>query len=269
MIPVFLIKPFLDMANTTWSMSKEEWIDDSPKKEDIDMLKKEAKGDSMIDKVNFRQEMITMWTSKMNGIHLRIKELPGRTRVVFLGTDEQFNKIPWTLWARIFQAISHPVGRILFYGHPSKRFFPTNSQEPGPENVNGGYTNICTQERIVIYRFEEATRVLLHELLHTACFDTEKGVEDLEAHTEAWTEIFLCAILSEGNLRKFRDLWLKQCKWIYYQCAKLGKIGPDSYAWRYITGKRDVLHALGFLEKCNEPLAIELTPRFTTPEWPI
>jgi hypothetical protein len=263
--------PFLDMASSIWAMPEEQWIDDSATKEDIEMLNKEAKGDSMIDKMNFRKEMLDKWHSKEDGVELFIKELPGRTRVVFLGTSDQFAKIQWALWARIFQGIGHPIGRILFYGHPSERYFAKPGEPFGPENVNGGYKNICSQERIVIYRYEEATRVLLHELLHTACFDKEKGVEDLEASTEAWTEVFLCALLSKGKSGTFSRLWLKQCMWIKAQCSILERSGtvngPQDYAWRYINGKRDILYGMGFLKNCNGNLPVKLTPRFTTPEW--
>jgi len=273
MVPTFLKLPFLDMASSIWAMPEEQWIDDSATKQDIDMLKKEAKGDSIIDKVNFRQQMLDKWHSKENGVELFVKELPGRTRVVFLGTSDQFAKIQWALWARIFQGIGHPIGRIIFYGNSSERFFNSPGKELGPENVNGGYTNLCSQERIVIYRYEEATRVLLHELLHTACLDKEKEVEDLEAHTEAWTEIFLCALLSKGKSGAFSNLWLKQCKWIKAQCELLEKTGTvksrDDYAWRYINGKRNVLYGLGFIKDCSDTLELKITPRFTTPEWPI
>ena len=257
------------MASSIWAMSEEQWIDDTATKDDIDMLIKEAKGDSIIDRVNFRQQMLDRWHSKE--VDIFVKELPGRTRVVFLGTQEQFTRIQWDLWARIFQGIGHPIGRILFYGHPSERFFPESGKPVEAEHVNGGYTNLCSQERIVIYRYEEATRVLLHELLHTACFDKEKGVEDLEANTEAWTELFLCAILSKGKSGTFSSLWLKQCMWIKAQCTILeGSVnGPQDYAWRYINGKRDILYGLGFLKTSNGALPVKVSPRFTTPEWPI
>ena len=266
MIPVFLINPFLDLASSVWARSEEQWIDDAPRDEDIDMLKKEAEGDSSIDTVNFRKEVLKMWSSR-EGVELKVRELPERTRVVFLGTAEQWSKIPWTLWARLFQAIGNPVGRILFYAHPSKRFFPEPGSTIGPDNINGGYTNICSQERIVIYRYEEATRVLLHELLHTACLDTEKQVEDLEAHTEAWAELFLCAILSKGNPNRFRSLWKQQCVWIKAQVQELEK-WDTSYAWRYTIGKSFVLKKLGFLEDCKDALP-QPGLRFTTPLWPL
>jgi len=257
------------MASSIWAMPEEQWINDSVNAEDIELIKKEANGDSIIDKINFRKDMLNKWRSKE--VDLFVKELPGRTRVVFLGTSEQFNKIDWPLWSRIFQGIGHPIAHILFYGHPSERFFPSTGEPVGPEHINGGYTNLCSQEKIVIYRFEEATRVLLHELLHTACFDKEKGVEELEANTEAWTEVMLCSILSKGHQRSFQNLWAKQCQWIQAQCEHLretGKVnGPQDYAWRYITGKRDILYGLGFLKKCSGNLTVKLTPRFTTPEW--
>jgi hypothetical protein len=148
--------------------------------------------------------------------------------------------------------------------------------EPGPlkaKDVNGGYSYICRQELVVIYRFEEATRVLLHELLHTLCFDKEKGVEDLEAHTEAWTEVFLCALLSKGSSAKFNKLWKQQVHWMVEQTDSLklerGINGPAEYAWRYMLGKKVVLEDLGFLRDYTAGNQREATSslRFTTPQW--
>lgn len=271
MVPAFLTKPFLDMASSVWAMPEEQWILDAPSLEDTSILKNEAKQGSGIDEVNFRQQVIDKWIKKE--FMLKVNVLPGRTRVVFLGTEEQFQKVPWDLWSRIFQAVGHPVKRVLFYAHTSERFYPTTAKTIQAENINGGYTNICSQERIVIYRFEEATRVLLHELLHTACLDKEKDVVSLEAHTEAWTEVFLCALLSKGLPKKFATLWKKQCLWIKQQCSDLegswSVNGPDSYPWRYINGKRNVLEGLGFLLNCSGSLKVPLGLRFTTPEWPL
>jgi hypothetical protein len=268
MVPVFLKQPFLDTASSVWAMSKKEWIDDSPNSQDTKLIIEEAEQESNIDEVNFRKEVIDMWRRKE--VELRVKELPGVTRVIFLGTDEQFNKTPWFLWARLFQGIGHSVKYVLFYAHPSKRFYPSS----GPilaEHINGGYTNICSKDKIVIYRFEESTRVLLHELLHTACLDSEKDTVSLESHTEAWTELFLCSILSMGNVREFNRLWDLQCNWIYNQCRELSNTwnvnGPEDYVWRYIIGKAEVLKGLGFLE-C-EDTEMEAGLRFTTPEWAI
>ena len=130
MVPTFLKMPFLDMASSVWAMPEEQWIDDSATKDDIEILKKEASGDSIIDKVNFRQQMLDKWHSKSDGVELLVKELPGKTRVVFLGTLDQFTNVPWALWARIFQGIGHPVGRILFPLHSIFQNRTSNSHHP-------------------------------------------------------------------------------------------------------------------------------------------
>ena len=263
----FLKTPFLDMASSVWAMPEEYWIDDSPNKGDIKLLEREANQGSKIDEINLRLEMIKKWHSKE--VNLLVKELPGRTRLVFLGTDEQWSQIPWSLWSRIMQSIGHPVGHILFYAHPLKREFPEKG-EIQAANINAGYSYLCDQSMVVIYRFEEATRVLLHELLHTACFDNEKDTVGLEASTEAWTELLLCSLLSKGSKVKFNELWKKQCSWIEAQTKLLkGQYNvtkPDHYAWRYLVGKHMKLDSMGFMESCP-PYTGKVSLCFTTPEW--
>jgi hypothetical protein len=269
MPPVFLKEPFLDMASKVWAMPEEQWIDDRPILRDTELLEREAKGDSKIDELNLREDMIQKW--KAGQVKLRVRELPGRTRVVCLSTQKQWDQIPWALWARIFQAIGHPVGYILFYAHPQIRDYPG---APGAtveaENINAGYSYLCQQSVVVIYRFEEATRVLLHELLHTACFDKEKETVLLEAHTEAWTELFLCALLSKGGQGKFNKLWKQQCAWMQAQTNHLEKrynvTGPNDYSWRYMTGKQKVLESMDWMADCK-PRKGGVGLRFTTPEW--
>ena len=271
--PAFWKYPFIDMAKRIWAMPEEHWIDDSPRIEDTEHLKKEASGESNIDDGNLRSEMVSMW--QRGEAEIRVRELPGRTRVVFLGTDEQWSKIPWDLWARIFQAIGHPVGYTLFYAHPKMREFPALITEPIKSlHMNAGYSYICQQQIVVIYRFEEATRVLLHELLHTACFDSGMAVEDLEANTEAWTEVFLCAILSKGSSATFTQLWNKQSAWINSQSSYLYDTynirSPADYVWRYTIGRHRVLLDKGYINPSNKATTTaELSLRFTTPEWPI
>ena len=125
---------------------------------------------------------------------------------------------------------------------------------------------------VVIYRFEEATRVLLHELLHTACFDKEKGVEELEVCTEAWTELYLCALLSKGSASKFNKLWTQQVNWMVEQANSLkverNVATPADYAWRYMLGKKEYLEQRGFLRGfLHKSQGATTSLRFTTPEW--
>ena len=273
MSKTFWKEPFLDMAHKVWAMPEEYWIDDSPRFTDTDLLQTNALSESAIDKVNFRGDMVAKWKAGQDGVILKIKELPGRTRVVFLGTAEQWSQIPWATWARIFQLAEHPIGHVLFYADPRPRVDPKEDVLEA-KDVNGGYSYICSQEIVVIYRFEEATRVLLHELLHTLCFDKEKGVEHLEAYTEAWTELYLCALLSKGSQAKFNRLWRQQVHWMMEQANSLSLEKnvntPADYAWRYMRGKKDLLEEMGFLRGytaglSNQPPTDSL--RFTTPEW--
>jgi hypothetical protein len=271
MAPAFWKEPFLDMATNVWAMPEEQWIGDSPRQEDIEILRREAAGESNIDDGNLLGEMIRAWERGEAELHVR--ELPGRTRLVFLGTQGQLDQIPWLLWTRIFQAIGHPVGYTLLYANPKKRDFPSVAGEPiAAKHMNAGYSFICQKHTVVVYRFEEATRVLLHELLHTACFDSELPVEALEASTEAWTEVLLCALLSKGKRATFMRMWKQQVSWILAQTAYLESTWaiktPADYAWRYTVGRHAILVEKGFMKSFKVlPAVTGLSLRFTTPAW--
>lgn len=269
----FWKEPFVDLGKRIWDLREEHWIDDSPRIADTEILEKYGKLESAIDEVNFRADMLAKWKQEGSGINLRIKELPGRTRVVFIGTDEQWSQIPWAFWARIFQMIDRPIGYTLIYADPRLRLDPEDQRPLKAADINGGFSYLGQQELVVVYRFEEVTRVLLHELLHTIGFDMEKGVEELEAYTEAWTELFLCALLSKGHTNKFSKLWSEQVNWMVEQAESL-KVErnvntPVDYAWRYMLGKVSVLNELGFIKDFVKMHLLEPSRslRFTTPTW--
>jgi hypothetical protein len=269
-----LIEPFLTMAESVSSLPELRWIDDSVSTTDLQLLEAEANpsSPSNIDTANFRQEMIDAWKQKRDGVSVFARELPGYTRVVAIGTRESFKNTDWALWARCFQAISQPIGYVLYYMNTTPRAYPPVGTPVEAKHINGGYSYICSQTKIIIYRFEESARVLLHELLHTACFDKELPVEDLEASTEAWTELLITAILSKGSRRRFATLWNKQTKWIEVQVDTLkreyGVKDRRDYAWRYITGKYELLVAKGFIKpaKSVSMANVERSLRFVSPE---
>jgi hypothetical protein len=96
---------------------------------------------------------------------------------------------------------------------------------------------------------EEATRVLLHEVLHAACTDPQNApLEIKEATTESWAELFLVALCSKGNVEKAKHLWSLQSQWIANQNEKLRKDytvkAPQDYAWRYTVGREHILSQL-------------------------
>jgi len=188
---------------------------------------------------------------------------------------------PWDLWGRIFQWLGPapsvlgrqgpapsvlgrqgpvpsvlgrqgppPTGqrwRLFWFPAPNKRVMPTEG-EVGPAHLNGGYTFPCKSDCIVVYRHEEATRVLLHEILHAACLDPPADLPLKEATTETWAELYLVALCSGGSLKKAAELWAIQSQWISNQNSKL-KIhysieGPEHYAWRYTVGRELILRSL-------------------------
>ena len=174
-------------------------------------------------------------------------------RVIWIQPKGKKVEPDWSIWGRIFQWYGQPSSasqwRIFWFPSEVKRLAPTQGQV-GPEHVNGGYTIPCTPTAIVIYRKEEATRVLLHEISHAACLDDQSEPLIMrEARTETWAEIFLVAIKSGGSLQKATRLWKFQTQWISDQNEMLRRIynvkGPNDYAWRYTLGREVILKQLG------------------------
>ena len=189
---------------------------------------------------------------------------------------------PWDLWGRIFQWLGPassvlgrqgppPTGqrwRLFWFPAPNKRVMPTEG-EVGPAHLNGGYTFPCKSDCIVVYRHEEATRVLLHEILHAACLDPPADLPLKEATTETWAELYLVALCSGGSLKKAAELWAIQSQWISNQNSKLkihyGIEQPDQYAWRYTVGRELILRSLKI--ELPEPKASRSRSlRLTSPE---
>jgi hypothetical protein len=180
---------------------------------------------------------------------------------------------PWDLWARIFQWLgpSSTGGKWRVFWLPAEqpRKLPPAGEQVAPQHVNGGYCYPCKPDTIVIYRKEEATRVLLHELLHAACTDPHH--EDLtirEATTETWAELYLVAVLSKGNFREAVRLWKIQSQWIADQNAQLQRTYdvylPSDYAWRYTVGREYILEQL-HIELPTSRIRKSLSARFTSP----
>lgn len=154
----------------------------------------------------------------------------------------------WELWARIFQWFGPSKDgtpwKVTWFPARALREFPLVGQDLGPEHVNGGYTQVCSTDGIYIYREEEATRVLIHEMVHAACLD-EQGegwtIPLKEAMVEMWAELILIAIVSKGSPLRAKLLWVKQKHWIAdtnHAAQRLhNEDDPTDYAWRYLSGR--------------------------------
>ena len=245
-----------------------KWDDNVLTEKDKQILEKEANEVSPFDKLNLKKEMYDKY---INGSAKVIVKTMNNARVVILTENETF---PWNTWGRIFQWLGNPkdsnMWQIYLYASQVKRILP-NDGPISAEHLNGGYTFPCKSDCIVIYRYEEATRVMIHELLHASCTDDfTKSVEFREASTELWAELFLVALLSKGNINLAEKLWKIQDHYIQdlnstvynYHHTKT----PQDYGARYTILREGVLNDLRIpLDSKYKPKRIKVS-RFTSIE---
>jgi hypothetical protein len=176
---------------------------------------------------------------------------------VVYDNPSQKKEIPWELWGRIlrlYRTSSEAPFRIFFILSTHLREFPKQGKIT-PHHINGGYTYPCNHETVVIYRAEDATRVLIHELQHACCLDhNELGLDQVEAETEAWAELFYCGFLSRGNQRWFTQWIQAQSDWIQNQNRRiLTQIGDTTaFPWRYTVAKELVWRRWGILKPLKD-----------------
>jgi hypothetical protein len=180
------------------------------------------------------------------------------TVVALLADSAEAQDIPWDLWGCVLALFNKKRAyTVYFCAHPASRQFPEPSRITQPLHINGGYTYPCSHEAIVIYRAEDATRVLIHELFHAACSDNpNQGLEQREAETEAWAELFWCGFMactSLGGLKSLKSLVRKQAAWMVSQNGRLVRghhvaPGPQGFPWRYTAGKEAVWRRWGLLQ---------------------
>lgn len=270
--------------------AKYTWVRDEPTEDDLSyILKQGLQTPSPFDPLNLREQVFKDLRAGKAKLVCRVGLSPPAKILAVVYPD---TKIPWELFGRIFSAVGHPTlpakqWRVIWFAHPRKREFPEiTSKEPQanalnaslhnepiqPLHVNGGYAYACQPETIVIYREEEAGRVLVHELLHAACTDDMKNPEEVrEVLTESWAELFLIAVLAKGSLTKAKKLWRMQAQWIIDQETVLkgyGVLTPLNYAWRYTVGRREVMEGMGlrFPAPSGDPMfVLGGSLRFTSP----
>jgi len=261
-----LISTLLDRVQQEFAKPEVKWENINLSDKDFKFLKDECNKDSEFDPMNKRKRMLKdMIDGKLLVITCKCEY--GQI-VALLETIEQMAELPWDLWGRILRMFSEPWRapfKIFFLADRSLREFPPGDDPITPENINGGYTYQCDPETIVIYRAEDATRVLIHELQHSCCLDKpENGLDIVEAETEAWAELFYVAILSQGKKYMFKDLLQRQSEWMIKQNRKVRKHmkNPDTavflenskgismeFPWRYTIGKEEVWERWGLLRK--------------------
>lgn len=248
------------------------WVDYKPTQNDLKSMEQNSLANNTFDKAALKNQV---WNEYKKGAYICVGKECEYGRVVALlhpGT-----KIPLDDWGLIFEWFGKPAdgGKwvVYWFGSHVKREFPEKGLPMGPEHVNGGYTTRCSSTGIFIYRVEEATRVLIHELFHAACLDPDPAttpVPILEATTETWAELLLIAFRSGGNRAKAARLWAAQKAWIQKTNRRAATAhsvrNQRDYAWRYLNGRAGVYAQLGFDLGGAGLTGGGESSRFTTPE---
>lgn len=237
---------------------------------EFEILKKESLTDSQFDPVNLRKQMFIHVFYKKLAPYI-VKESQHGKIIALLYSQEQQHDIPWDLWFRILRMFykGKPF-TICFLAHPLPREFPdTKYNEISPFNINGGYTYPCNPSFICIYRAEDATRVLIHELFHASCSDNhDDGLDLVEAKTEAWAELLYCALITRGIHTSFQNQIKKQSIWMSTQNKIISKYyikKPYDFPWRYTIGKEDIWKQWGIFNKDFKQIDLRNSLRLTYP----
>lgn len=158
---------------------------------------------------------------------------------------------PWKTWWRAIRLLVNKPVRIIIFGHPRARMMPVrHGAHIQAEHINGGMAMRCDPQTIVLYRQEELTRVLIHELFHASCSDPyHEATPQIEADTEAWAEMVLCAMAAKGERQEWIRQMREQIEYAVRQAATARTNhhvrSPREYGWRYLIGRLDVWRRLG------------------------
>lgn len=260
-----LIATLLEIVKQEMKKPPPQWTASAMTMKEKKELARECKGESTFDPNRTREQMMTQFLAgqRMEST----KECEYGRITVLLDPAMTEEDIPWELWGRILR-IYGGFYRIYLLAHSNPRRFPKIGSPIGPEHINGGYTYPCQQNMIIIYRAEDSTRVLIHELQHAACLDhSDHSVDQQEAETEAWAELIYIALLSEGIHSRFRSLQRIQSQWICTQNHKIKRyIGEThEFPWRYTVAKQAVWERWGLLFACRPSSLYMDSLRLTAP----
>lgn len=236
------------------------------------ILQKECEAPSDFDEIFSKKHLWALYQA--GRIDPVVKQHPNGlgTVVALLPDPKQADEIPWDLWSIILQLFKRPDSKpygIFLCAHPARREFPAFGRPVTPFHINGGYTYPCDSTCVFIFRAQEATRVLIHELFHSSCCDnTALPLEEREAETEAWAELIWCTLMARGDLKTFKSYVKKQAAWIVTQNAALlqgrhMQPGHQGFPWRYTVGKAELWQRWGLLKDAVPTAPIQGSLRLT------
>lgn len=269
-----LTNTLLESINKEFALEEPTWNICGITEKELQFLIEECNNTSEFDPLNSRKTMLEKYLS--NQSYTMFSECDyGKVFGIFESIN-QMAELPLGLWGRILRMYSEKKGgkpfKVYFLAVSNLRLFPEYHKAITPENINGGYTYRCDPETIVIYRAEDATRVLIHELMHSCCLDKpENGVDIMEAETEAWAELIYIGFVSQGKKFIFNDLLKRQSEWMRKQNKKVKRHMKDpesrEFPWRYTIGKEDVWRRWGilYMENLKPDIHIGKSLRLTYP----
>jgi hypothetical protein len=247
--------------HTHWKRSK-------ALQEDLDIMKQEADTGKEFDTLGLKQGV---WTEYSKGKYQEHCYESSIARIVALLPAGM--TIPLEDWGAILQwfgpSRDGKPWKIYWFGATVPRKFPGHGQALEAAHLNGGYTIVCSTAGIFIYRIEEATRVLIHEMLHAACLDPNTDdIQVRESTVETWAELILIAFRAKGSRTKAATLWAKQAQWIAdtnNRAATAHNVrNASKYGYRYLNGRVAVFASLGIQLPPPSGAAVN-SSRFTSP----
>ena len=230
--------------------------------------------DNEFDELNLRGDLYNSVAEGNAQIFAHESDV-GRIITLTAGSAGSADPTPLQIWGRLIRIFGYnnPRPQILWFANRRRRFWPSRGDPVNHAHINGGYCVPCEPNTVVIYRHEDATRVLIHELLHGFCTDAPVSptntIEQIEARTEAWAELILAAARQVGiaSPRPLPRALAAQLEWVALQNERLRRdhhvLTAADYAWRYTIGKEDALRAMGFAVppiKKYRAVSMRLTP---------
>lgn len=242
------IDPLLQQVSQEYAQKPPQFVTAEPTAEDLAYTIKVASERDPFDTLHLKYDMYKALKAKKATLHKTTCSLGSILCVIF--NNDHWTP-PWKTWWRAVRLLSpSKQARVLVFAHPKMRTTPAKGERLAEQHINGGATFRCDPGTVVVYRKEEATRVMIHELFHGNCSDPyHKHTEAIEASTEAWAEIILCAMAAKGH----KDAWESKMKQQIVYSVQQAQYAQQhhhvytekDYAWRYLVGRLDVWRLLG------------------------
>jgi len=251
---------------------KTDWLLSTVDPKHLAILERECTQPSEFDEILSKQQLYRAYQQGKIQPYVVEHSVTKDVVIALFPSIDSVQDVPWALWSQIVQLFRRANGQphtIFLLAHPAIRQFPQYGKPITPYHINGGYTYPCNADCVFIFRAEDATRVLIHELFHSNCCDnTQLNLEEREAETEAWAELFWCGLLSRGNLKTFKSLVAEQGSLIRSQNRRLQeghhmKKEYQGFPWRYTVGKELLWAKWDLLQGTTDRMNIGNSMRLT------